>query len=248
MSIAIEVLEHRATREIVHVETQLRCDVEETVERLVGGKRLRRNAPRIGDSLRIAAERHVRQIQEPACRQVLAVVLEDTQQLGNRQRRSFGIHVHPAVGDRHQTGVDGVMGDAVLLLAQPDVAHREQLPQVDDHLGAFGVASIVQRLEELDGQVDRIPRAARAEQLVGLLILEVEATAAFGLCSDADVQCSDTLVVEKRILVGISVARRGRQDLWHGPVVSRNDPCGRGQLGPVRRPGLAARNALPVAA
>ncbi len=136
--VAIEIVENRRTRKSRHVDARARRDVDEPLDVVLGLERGGRNEPRRFDLLRILAERHVGDVQEPARGQIERLLGEDPLELRDRGARASGLGMHPRAADREQARIGAVVPDAVLLLAEPQIAHRELLAQA--RTGTSGAA------------------------------------------------------------------------------------------------------------
>ena len=117
----------------------------------------------------ILAERHVSEIEQPDS---LEIVAKAPQRFGEDLdgfARSLLLSVNTEAADGKQTGLDGVVGEAVLLFAKPQMTNG---PQVEDHLLLSRAERLLHHeghLIELAERFQRRQRIARLHLLLGQL-------------------------------------------------------------------------------
>ena len=83
-AVAVEVVDQRAAGHVEGVETELAGDVGEARELALGVEEAARQALALGDAVRIGADRHVGDVQEPAGADVHRIALEQGLEQGDR--------------------------------------------------------------------------------------------------------------------------------------------------------------------
>ena len=130
-AVAVEVLHDAATGQIEGIDAQLLGDVRESSDVGVGLERARRDAISIRQTVGMGAERHVREVQQPAHLQVARDELEEPIEAIGRGLGGAPYLVHAATAQRKLTALGVVACDAVLELGLAEVHH----PLVAEDLG-----------------------------------------------------------------------------------------------------------------
>jgi hypothetical protein len=123
--VAVEVVDHHAAGEVARVEAELLRDVGEARERHPGLEALGRDQVRGGDRVRVVADGHRGDVQQPARGQVLRVVREDAREVCECAPRAVLVLVDAAGADRQDAALARVQRDAVAALAEAQVRDRE---------------------------------------------------------------------------------------------------------------------------
>ena len=106
----------------------------EVTDIVVGGQDFGRNDPPGGDLGRVLPQGHVGQVEQPAKPQMPRVIRQELEQDSDGSPGAPLQAMPAGFPHRKKTGVFSVGGNAVLLLPQPQIGHRQQVP---DHGGGL---------------------------------------------------------------------------------------------------------------
>ena len=95
---------------------------------VVGGQGFCRNDPLRGDLGRVLPQGHVGQVEQPAKPQMAGILRQELEQEGDGSPGAPLQAMPAGFPHRKKTGVFSVGGNAVLLLPQPQIGHRQQVP------------------------------------------------------------------------------------------------------------------------
>jgi hypothetical protein len=108
MSVAIEVIDQRSSREFRPIQSDKRGDVREPADVIVRGEHARRNQPFRGHLIRVLAQGHGDNRVQPAPREIVRVALHESFKHGFCQLRILANLVdtpHRARGRMHESAV-----------------------------------------------------------------------------------------------------------------------------------------------
>ena len=127
-AVPVEVFQDAAPGQRRDIHAQLGRHLPEVTDIVVGGQDVGRNDPPGGDLGRVLPQGHVGQVEQPAKPQMAGILRQELEQEGDGSPGA-PLQAMPA-GFPHgkKTGVFSVGGNAVLLLPQPQIGHRQQVP------------------------------------------------------------------------------------------------------------------------
>ncbi len=119
-AVAVEVVDHHATHQVAFVDPGGRGDVGEARKGLAGGEDGGGDARRRRHAVRVLADGHVRDVEQPAGDEVIGVAGEQGLELGDAAPRALLVLMHAGTADRQDAALAAVAGDAVAALAPPE--------------------------------------------------------------------------------------------------------------------------------
>ena len=157
-SVVVEVVACDPSGEVEEIQAGFGRHVGKAGHGVLGGERVRRDEPVLGDLVRVFAQGHVGDVEQPQGARVGGVFPEDLREDLDGAARSAANMVPRRLGKREQAGLGMRLADAILLLAESKERHRPRQAEVSQGPGRQGTTAARHDAVHVEVEVEGLVR------------------------------------------------------------------------------------------